>query len=91
MIFDTDGLLLDTESVWTRAEEDLFAARGREFTFAHKLELVGSSAQVAGGVLARQLGEPGAERELIAGRQVGVRRRLRGRDVVTADHHVEGL
>ena len=66
VIFDNDGLLLDTESVWTRAEEDLFARRGREFTLAHKLELVGSSAPVAGGVLARHLDEPGRELELSA-------------------------
>ena len=25
VVFDNDGLLLDTESVWTRAEGDLFA------------------------------------------------------------------
>jgi HAD superfamily hydrolase (TIGR01509 family) len=66
VIFDNDGLLLDTESVWTRAEEDLFARRGLEFTLTHKLELVGSSAPVAGGVLARHLDEPGRELELIA-------------------------
>ena len=48
MIFDNDGLLLDTESVWTRGEEDLFRRRGREFTLEHKLELVGTSAQIAG-------------------------------------------
>jgi HAD superfamily hydrolase (TIGR01509 family) len=66
VIFDNDGLLLDTESVWTRAEEDLFARRGAEFTLAHKQELVGTSAQIAGRVLARQLDEPGRELELIA-------------------------
>ena len=48
MIFDNDGLLLDTETVWTRAEQDLFERRGLEFTLAHKQELVGTSAQVAG-------------------------------------------
>jgi HAD superfamily hydrolase (TIGR01509 family) len=66
VIFDNDGLLLDTESVWTRAEQDLFARRGREFTLAHKQELVGTSAQIAGRVLARQLDEPGHELELVA-------------------------
>jgi hypothetical protein len=29
VLFDNDGLLLDTESVWTRAEEDLFERRER--------------------------------------------------------------
>ncbi len=65
VIFDNDGLLLDTESVWTRAEEDLFERRGVEFTPAHKRELVGTSAEVAGGVLERRLGEPGRAAELI--------------------------
>jgi HAD superfamily hydrolase (TIGR01509 family) len=59
VVFDNDGLLLDTESVWTRAERDLFERRGREFTPAHKLELVGTSAEIAGGILERRLGEPG--------------------------------
>ena len=63
--FDNDGLLLDTESVWTRAERDLFERRGIEFTAAHKHELVGTSAEIAGGVLERRLGEPGRAAELI--------------------------
>lgn len=65
VIFDNDGLLLDTESVWTRAELDLFERYGREFTPADKLELVGTSAEIAGGVLERRLGEPGRAGELI--------------------------
>jgi HAD superfamily hydrolase (TIGR01509 family) len=65
VVFDNDGLLLDTESVWTRAEEDLFELRGAEFTPADKLELVGTSAEIAGGILERRLGEPGRATELI--------------------------
>jgi len=65
VVFDNDGLLLDTESVWTRAERDLFERRGLEFTPAHKLELVGTSAEIAGDILARRLGEPGGAGELI--------------------------
>jgi len=65
VVFDNDGLLLDTESVWTRAEEDLFERRGTEFTPADKRELVGTSAEIAGGVLERRLGEPGRAAELI--------------------------
>jgi HAD superfamily hydrolase (TIGR01509 family) len=65
VVFDNDGLLLDTESVWTRAERDLFEQRGLEFTPAHKLELVGTSAEIAGGILERRLGEPGRAGELI--------------------------
>ncbi len=65
VVFDNDGLLLDTESVWTRAEEDLFERRGTAFTPADKRELVGTSAEIAGALLERRLGEPGRADELI--------------------------
>jgi HAD superfamily hydrolase (TIGR01509 family) len=65
VVFDNDGLLLDTESVWTRAERDLFDRRGLDFTPAHKRELVGTSAAIAGGILERRLAEPGRAVALI--------------------------
>jgi len=65
VVFDNDGLLLDTESVWTRAEQDLFERRGLDFTAQHKHELVGTSAEIAGGILERRLDEPGRAAELI--------------------------
>src|ERR1700709_892426 len=65
VVFDNDGLLLDTESVWTRAEQDLFRRRGKEVTPADKRQLVGTSAAIAGGVLEGRLGEPGRAAELI--------------------------
>jgi HAD superfamily hydrolase (TIGR01509 family) len=65
VVFDNDGLLLDTESVWTRAEEDLFERRGAAFTPDDKRELVGTSAEIAGAVLERRLGEPGRAAALI--------------------------
>lgn len=65
VVFDNDGLLLDTESVWTRAEQDLFQAHGREFTPADKHELVGTSAEIAAGILERRLDAPGRGAELI--------------------------
>lgn len=65
VVFDNDGLLLDTESVWTRAEQDLFERRGLDFTAQHKHELVGTSAEIAGAILERRLGEPGRAAALI--------------------------
>ncbi len=65
VVFDNDGLLLDTESVWTRAEQDLFERRGTAFTPADKRELVGTSAAIAGAVLERRLEEPGRAEALI--------------------------
>jgi HAD superfamily hydrolase (TIGR01509 family) len=61
VLFDNDGLLLDTESVWTRAEQQLFKARGFDFTIDHKRSLVGSSQELAGKKLGRFLDEVGNE------------------------------
>jgi HAD superfamily hydrolase (TIGR01509 family) len=47
VIFDNDGLLLDTEEAWTRAERTLFARRGLDFTIEHKRVLIGSSRSTA--------------------------------------------
>jgi HAD superfamily hydrolase (TIGR01509 family) len=58
-IFDNDGLLLDTEEAWTRAERTLFAARGREFTMEHKRTLIGSSRSLAAVKLEAMLELPG--------------------------------
>ena len=57
--FDNDGLLLDTESAWTRAEVALFGRHGRAFTDDHKRYLIGSSAQVAAAKLEEMLELPG--------------------------------
>lgn len=59
VVFDNDGLLLDTEIAWTRAEEALFAHHGSVFTMEHKRELIGSSHSVAAGMLELMLGQPG--------------------------------
>jgi HAD superfamily hydrolase (TIGR01509 family) len=65
VLFDNDGLLLDTESVWSRAEQKLFETRGLEFTIEHKRSLVGSSEKIAGQKLGRFLGETGRERQIM--------------------------
>jgi HAD superfamily hydrolase (TIGR01509 family) len=65
VLFDNDGLLLDTEAVWTRGEQRLFERRGREFTIEHKRTLVGSSAEAAAEKMAVYLDEVGSEAELI--------------------------
>ncbi|HEX4034716.1 MAG TPA: HAD family phosphatase [Solirubrobacteraceae bacterium] len=65
VVFDNDGLLLDTEGAWTRAEVALFAANGREFTAFHKRELLGSSPQAAAVKLEALLDAPGRGIELM--------------------------
>ena len=58
-MFDNDGLLLDTEDAWTRAETTLFAARGAVFTPEHKRDLIGSSHTIAAAKLEAMLARPG--------------------------------
>ncbi|HUA75565.1 MAG TPA: HAD family phosphatase [Solirubrobacteraceae bacterium] len=58
-MFDNDGLLLDTEEAWTRAEETLFAGLGRTFTAEHKRYLLGSSRSLAEHKLEQLLERPG--------------------------------
>ncbi len=64
-MFDNDGLLLDTEEAWTRAERTLFAAFGREFTLEHKRILIGSSRVDAARKLEAILERPGTGDQLI--------------------------
>src|SRR5690349_6431866 len=83
VVFDNDGLLLDTESVWTRAEEDLFERYGAEFTAEHKRELVGTAADVAAGMIEGWLGQPGRRQELME--------ELDGLVVAELEHGVEAM
>jgi HAD superfamily hydrolase (TIGR01509 family) len=56
VVFDMDGLLLETEVLWHRAEQRLFARHGAEFTFEDKLTVMGTSAAFTGEFFARRLG-----------------------------------
>ena len=58
VVFDMDGLLLDTEVLWQRAEGRLFARHGDEFTFEDKLTVMGTSAAFTGEFYARRLDLP---------------------------------
>jgi HAD superfamily hydrolase (TIGR01509 family) len=64
-VFDTDGLLLDTEELWTRAQGELFARRGREFAPEHKLAFVGVSGPVAAWRYEALLDAPGEGEALL--------------------------
>lgn len=65
VVFDNDGLLLDTEEAWTRAEQTLFERRGRRFTLEHKRILIGSSRAQAAAKLEAMLALPGAGEPLM--------------------------
>lgn len=60
IVFDCDGLLLDTESCWSRAEEALFADYGFAFGPAEKDLLIGRTLEAACANMAEHFGIPGA-------------------------------
>jgi HAD superfamily hydrolase (TIGR01509 family) len=59
VIFDNDGLTLDTEQAWTRAETTLYARHGTAFTMDHKRDLLGAAGAKGRATLERHLGLPG--------------------------------
>jgi HAD superfamily hydrolase (TIGR01509 family) len=65
IVFDNDGLLLDTEDAWTRAETELFGRHGETFTAEHKRELIGTSREQSAAKVERMLGLPGQGRQLM--------------------------
>jgi HAD superfamily hydrolase (TIGR01509 family) len=84
VVFDMDGLLLDTEVLWQEAEEALFAAHGGVFSREDKLQVIGTSFDFTARFFAERLGEPperGAElvEEMIETMYAAVRREVAGR------------
>jgi HAD superfamily hydrolase (TIGR01509 family) len=58
VLFDMDGLLVDTEPVWTIAEVELCTSLGVEFTPEMKAAIVGTSMRSAVPTLLRLVGAP---------------------------------
>ena len=58
IVFDCDGLLLETESRWTIAEEIVCADNDAEFSMDLKRMMLGSSVPRAGVILAEWCGRP---------------------------------
>ncbi|GAA3131467.1 HAD family hydrolase [Streptomyces echinatus] len=66
VVFDCDGLLVDTEACWTVAETAIFAAHGHPFGPEQKALVIGRTVEAAGEAVAQYLGCPGAGAELAA-------------------------
>jgi len=58
VVFDMDGLLLDTETLWQHAEEELFQRHGAEFTFDDKLAIMGTTEDFTDRYYAERLSRP---------------------------------
>ncbi|CAF2754042.1 unnamed protein product [Rotaria sp. Silwood2] len=64
-IFDLDGLLLDTESIYTECLQKLCAPYGKNFTTEIKLKMMGRSSLEAGRILIHALDLPMTEEEYL--------------------------
>ena len=60
VVFDMDGLLLDTETLWTHAEEP-FRRHGAELTSDDKLAVMGTTEDFTARYYAERLGRPLAQ------------------------------
>jgi HAD superfamily hydrolase (TIGR01509 family) len=58
VVFDMDGLLLETEDLWHAAESELFRRHGVDFTREDQLSLIGTGAEVSSRYYAERLGMP---------------------------------
>ena len=65
IVFDNDGLLLDTEEAWTPRRDDPLCSPRERFTEAHKRALLGSSGAIAAGKLEDMLGLAGEGERLM--------------------------
>jgi HAD superfamily hydrolase (TIGR01509 family) len=71
-VFDMDGLLLDTETLWHEAESELFRRHGGEFTWDDKMAVIGTSYDVTADHFARRLGRPAEEGPRLVEEMVGL-------------------
>ncbi len=67
IVFDCDGLLVDTEPAWTVGETAIFAEHGFAFGPAQKRIVIGKSISDSAAAMAEYFGRPGSGTEL-AGR-----------------------
>jgi len=68
VVFDCDGLLVETESGWTRAETAVFAENGFAFGPAEKRLLLGGTLESGGAKMAGLFGQPASAGPALAAR-----------------------
>ena len=60
VLFDLDGLLIDSEPLWARAEATVVEARGGRLTHEDRLATIGRSVDASLAIYAERLGMPAA-------------------------------
>jgi len=72
VVFDMDGLLLDTETLWHEAEVELFRRHGADFTHDDQLAVMGTSFAITARYFADRLGQPPGRGTALAQEMVGL-------------------
>lgn len=81
VVFDMDGLLLDTETLWHAAEVELFRRHGGEFTWDDKMAVIGTSFAFTAEYFARRLELPRERGEELVDEMIGLMHDLVRREV----------
>jgi HAD superfamily hydrolase (TIGR01509 family) len=81
VIFDMDGLLLDTETLWHAAEVELFRRHGGEFTWDDKMAVIGTSFAITAEYFARRLDLPRERGDALVEEMIGLMHDLVRRQV----------
>ncbi|WP_119069131.1 HAD family hydrolase [Rubrobacter indicoceani] len=66
VVFDCDGLLMDTEGAWEKGEAKLLAGYGHTYTREDRIRLLGVGAADAGRIISDILGQPERSEELLS-------------------------
>lgn len=66
VVFDNDGLLVDSEECWSKAEAMMFAERGLDYPASMKAEFIGKTVPATAALMAQRFGEVGNEAALTA-------------------------
>jgi len=81
VIFDMDGLLLDTETLWHGAEVELFRRHGGDFTWDDKMAVMGTSFDQTAHYFSERLGASPAEGRALVAEMVEIMREILTRQV----------
>lgn len=65
VIFDMDGLLLDTERLYTESIQRVVSAYGKDFTWDTKVKMMGATTQEGADIIIRELQLPMTQEEYI--------------------------
>jgi len=81
VIFDMDGLLLDTETLWHGAAVELFRRHGGDFTWDDKMAVMGTSFDQTAHYFSERLGASPAEGRALVAEMVEIMRESLTRQV----------